>query len=264
LTIELKGGIITDIKYEAQTQGGIHKTMKKYLLIILGAVLFLATGCGGDDVSGGAPGAAPGSDPELTPPPHPEPLPPGDTVAPDIITGTIEMEDGGVIAFELYLDIAPQSVMNFVYLARDGFYDGLRFHRIMHGFMIQGGCPNTLDFSGEPGTGNPGYSIFGEFAENGFENDLSHTRGVMSMARGGHFDSAGSQFFIGHGDPTFLDEKYAAFGKVTDGMDVVDRIAEIPNIGPNGATAPEEMPVMKRVVIDGDFSLPEPDKLRRR
>jgi len=224
--------------------------MRKYLLIALGALVFLATGCGGDDVPDAAPGAA-----------APEP---GDAGVPDVITGSIEMEDGGVITFELYHDIAPQSVLNFVYLARDGFYDGLRFHRIMHGFMVQGGCPNTLDFSGDPGTGNPGYSIFGEFAENGWENNLSHTRGVMSMARGGHFDSAGSQFFICHGDPTFLDEKYAAFGKVTDGMDVVDRIAEIPNIGPNGATAPDDMPVIRRVVIDGDFSAPEPDKLRRR
>ena len=242
--------------------------MKKYLLIALGVLLFLATGCAGTDVTGGVPGSASDANPDTTPPSEPVPTPspevPGDAPIPDIITGTIEMEDGGVIAFELYHNIAPQSVRNFVHLAQEGFYDGLRFHRIMHGFMIQGGCPNTLDFSGDPGTGNPGYSIFGEFTSNGWENNLSHTRGVMSMARGGHFDSAGSQFFICHGDPAFLDENYAAFGKVTDGMDVVDRIAEIQNIGANGATAPDDMPVIRTITIDGNVSLPEPDKLRRR
>ncbi|MCL2663884.1 MAG: peptidylprolyl isomerase [Oscillospiraceae bacterium] len=179
---------------------------------------------------------------------------------PEIITGSIELEDGGVIAFELYYDIAPQSVRNFVHLAQDGFYDGLRFHRIMPDFMIQGGCPFTLDFSGTPGTGNPGYSIFGEFANNGFENNLSHTRGVMSMARSNDYNTAGSQFFICHGDPVFLNGDYAAFGMVTDGMDVVDRIAEsVPH--PGGVVSPDEMPVVKRITIDGDVRLPEPDKL---
>jgi peptidyl-prolyl cis-trans isomerase B (cyclophilin B) len=213
--------------------------MKKYLLIALGAFLSLATGCAG----------ASGS---------------GDASDPGVITGSIEMEDGGVIAFELYYDIAPQAVKNFVHLAQDGFYDGLRFHRIMHGFMIQGGCPFSRDFSGDPGTGNPGYSITGEFAENGFENNLSHTRGVISMARGGHFDSAGSQFFICHGDAFGLDGNYAAFGKVTDGMDIVDKIAETPNSGRNGAVDPNNMPVIRTITIDGDVDLPEPDKLRRR
>jgi len=241
--------------------------MKKYLFLALSALLVLATGCAGSDVAGGAPGSVSDSTPDTTPTPDSEPTPPdvpADTPVPDIITGTIEMEDGGLIVFELYYDIAPQSVLNFVNLAQDGFYDGLRFHRIMHGFMIQGGCPNTLDFSGDPGTGNPGYSIFGEFAENGWENNLSHTRGVMSMARGSDFNSAGSQFFICHGDPMFLNESYAAFGMVTDGMDVVDRIAEIPNIGPNGATAPDDMPVIRRIIIDGDLRVPEPDRLGRR
>jgi len=228
--------------------------MKKHLLIVLGALLFLANGCAGSDV--------PDSTSAANPPPDPDE--PEEFSVPDIITGTIEMEDGGVITFELYYNIAPMSVRNFVYLVQDGFYDGLRFHRIMHGFMIQGGCPNTLDFSGDPGTGNPGYSIFGEFTENGWENNLSHTRGVMSMARGSDFNSAGSQFFICHGDPTFLNENYAAFGMVTDGMDVVDRIAETPNSGSNGATAPSDMPVIRRITIDGDLRLPEPDKLGRR
>jgi len=173
----------------------------------------------------------------------------------DNITGTIEMEDGGRISFELYPEVAPQAVRNFVELARDGFYDGLKFHRIISGFMIQGGCP-----LGE-GTGNPGYSIFGEFDDNGFENDLSHTRGVFSMARSASFNSAGSQFFICHGDPDFLDGSYAAFGMVTDGMDVVDEIAETPVRDSNGTVAPSDMPVMASITIDGDFDLEGPDKL---
>jgi peptidyl-prolyl cis-trans isomerase B (cyclophilin B) len=218
--------------------------MKKYLFIALGALLFFATGCT--------------SEPE----PAPVPDEPGDTPIPDIITGSIEMEDGGVITFELYHDIAPQSVRNFVNLAQEGFYDGLRFHRIMPDFMIQGGCPYTLDFSGNPGTGNPGYSIFGEFADNDFENSLSHTRGVMSMARGNDYNSAGSQFFICHGNPEFLNGRYAAFGIVTEGMDVVDGIAgKVPF--PGGVVTPDEMPVIRRITIDGNVRLPEPDKLAR-
>jgi len=171
------------------------------------------------------------------------------------ITGSIEMEDGGVISFELYPDLAPQSVRNFVELARDGFYDGLKFHRIISGFMIQGGCP-----LGE-GTGNPGYSILGEFDDNGIENDLSHERGVMSMARSADFNSAGSQFFICHGDPDFLDGSYAAFGMVTDGMDIVDELADTPVIDSNGTVRPDDMPVMASITIDGDFDLPGPNKL---
>jgi len=171
------------------------------------------------------------------------------------ITGTITMEDGGVITFELYPETAPQSVYNFVDLARKGFYDGLKFHRIISGFMIQGGCP-----LGE-GTGNPGYSILGEFDENGIDNDLSHTRGVMSMARSANFNSAGSQFFICHGDPQFLDGSYAAFGKVTDGMETVDIIAETQVNDGNGSVAPNDMPVMKTIVIDSDIELPEPEKI---
>jgi len=165
------------------------------------------------------------------------------------------MEDGGEIAFELYPDIAPQTVGNFVELVRDGFYNGLKFHRIISGFMIQGGCP-----LGE-GTGNPGYSIKGEFDENGFENELSHTRGVLSMARSADFDSAGSQFFICHGDPDFLDGSYAAFGMVTDGFDIVDELADTPTFGSNGSVSPENMPVMASITIDGDFEIPGPDKL---
>ena len=171
------------------------------------------------------------------------------------ITGSIEMEDGGVIAFELYPDLAPQTVRNFVSLAREGFYDGLKFHRIIRDFMIQGGCP-----LGE-GTGNPGYSIKGEFEDNGFDNDLSHERGVLSMARSSDFNSAGSQFFICHGDPQFLDGAYAAFGMVTDGMDVVDELAETPVTDSNGSVSHDNMPVMLSITIDSSIDLPEPDKL---
>ena len=133
---------------------------------------------------------------------------------------TIEMENGGVITAELYPEIAPNTVANFVTLAADGFYDGLIFHRVIPGFMIQGGDPNGT------GMGGPGYSIKGEFAANGYKkNTLKHTRGVLSMARSMMPDSAGSQFFIMHADAPHLDGQYAAFGKVTEGMDVVDAIA---------------------------------------
>ena len=137
-------------------------------------------------------------------------------------TITITMNDGGVINAELYPEYAPNTVANFVELAQKGFYDGLIFHRVIAGFMIQGGCPNGN------GMGGPGYSIKGEFAANGFrQNTLRHTRGVLSMARSMMPNSAGSQFFIMHADAPHLDGDYAAFGKVTDGMDVVDRIASV-------------------------------------
>ena len=134
----------------------------------------------------------------------------------------IEMENGGEISAELYPELAPNTVANFVNLVESGFYDGLIFHRVIPGFMIQGGDPQGT------GMGGPGYSIKGEFARNGFrENTLRHTRGVLSMARSMMPNSAGSQFFIMHADAPHLDGDYAAFGKVTDGMDVVDRIASV-------------------------------------
>ncbi len=133
---------------------------------------------------------------------------------------TIEMENGGKIVAELYPEIAPNTVANFVNLVEAGFYDGLIFHRVIPGFMIQGGDPQGT------GMGGPGYTIKGEFAHNGFRgNNLRHTRGVLSMARSMMPNSAGSQFFIMHADAPHLDGEYAAFGKVTDGMDVVDAIA---------------------------------------
>ena len=133
---------------------------------------------------------------------------------------TITMDSGDVIKAELYPEIAPNTVNNFISLVKDKFYDGLIFHRVISGFMIQGGCPNGN------GMGGPGYTIKGEFTQNGFENNLKHTAGVLSMARAMHPDSAGSQFFIMHKDAPHLDGAYAAFGKVTEGMDVVNKIAE--------------------------------------
>ncbi|MDD4509147.1 MAG: peptidylprolyl isomerase [Eubacteriaceae bacterium] len=130
----------------------------------------------------------------------------------------IEMADGSKITLELYPNIAPETVKNFIDLVKDGFYDGLTFHRVIPGFMIQGGCPKG------DGTGGPGHTIKGEFASNGFENPLDHDRGVISMARAQAPDSAGSQFFIMVKKAPHLDGEYAAFGKVIDGMDVVDKI----------------------------------------
>lgn len=135
---------------------------------------------------------------------------------------TITMEDGSMIKAELYPDVAPNTVRNFISLIQKGFYNGLIFHRVIPGFMIQGGCPNGT------GMGGPGYSIKGEFARNGVVNQLKHTPGVLSMARAMHPDSAGSQFFIMHAAAPHLDGEYAAFGKVTEGMEVVDAIATVP------------------------------------
>ena len=132
---------------------------------------------------------------------------------------TIELENGGVIVAELYPDIAPNTVANFIDLANSGFYDGLIFHRVKAGFMIQGGDPTGT------GMGGPGYTIKGEFDANGFENSLSHTRGVLSMARTSKPDTAGSQFFIMHADAPYLDCQYAVFGQVTEGIEYVDAIA---------------------------------------
>ena len=139
----------------------------------------------------------------------------------EVVRAVITMESGDTIKLELYPDIAPITVENFKTLANDGFYDGLTFHRIISGFMIQGGDPKGN------GTGGPGHTIKGEFEANGVKNDLKHTRGVISMARSQAPDSAGSQFFIMHADSPWLDGQYAAFGKVTEGIEVVDKIASV-------------------------------------
>ncbi len=153
----------------------------------------------------------------------------------------IEMENGKKIKIELYPDIAPISCENFEKLVNQGFYDGLCFHRVIRGFMIQGGCPNGT------GTGGPGWNIKGEFSSNGVKNDLKHTRGVLSMARSMMPNSAGSQFFIMHKDAPHLDGNYAAFGKVIEGIEVVDEIAETAT---NSADKPITPQIMKKVTIE--------------
>ena len=164
---------------------------------------------------------------------------------------TIEMENGGTIKAELYPEIAPNTVNNFISLINKGFYDGVIFHRVIPGFMIQGGDPNGT------GTGGPGYSIKGEFTSNGFKNDLKHDRGVLSMARTMMPNSAGSQFFIMHKNSPHLDGQYASFGKVTEGMDVVDAIANTRR-GPNDK--PVEPQVMKKVTVETfGVEYPEPE-----
>jgi len=148
---------------------------------------------------------------------------------------TIEMMDGRQIKIELLEEHAPDTAANFKSLAAKGFYDGLCFHRVIRGFMIQGGCPHGT------GTGGPGYRIKGEFLANGVNNTLKHTRGVVSIARASHYDSAGSQFFIMHADAPYLDGQYAAFGRVVEGMDVVDAIAE-------QETDPADRPIVPQVI----------------
>ena len=157
----------------------------------------------------------------------------------------IDVKDYGEIKLELYPDIAPKTVANFKKLAESGFYDGLTFHRIMKGFMIQGGDPLGN------GTGGSDENIYGEFTANGFKNNLSHTRGVISMARNGvDMDSASSQFFIVHQDSTFLDGQYASFGKVTEGMEVVDKIAtDAKPIDDNGTIPSSQQPVINSVKV---------------
>lgn len=164
---------------------------------------------------------------------------------------TIQMNSDDTIQVELYPDIAPNTVNNFISLINKGFYDGLTFHRIISGFMIQGGCPDGT------GMGGPGYSIKGEFAMNGFENNLNHTAGVISMARSQMPDSAGSQFFIMHKDAPHLDGAYAAFGKVTDGMDIVDKLAAVET---DYSDMPLEPVVMEKVTVEtfGE-EYPEPE-----
>ena len=166
---------------------------------------------------------------------------------------TITMEDGSVMTAELYPDIAPNTVNNFISLIKKGFYDGVIFHRVISGFMIQGGDPEGT------GAGGPGYSIKGEFSQNGFRNDLAHTEGVLSMARTMDPDSAGSQFFIMHRRSPHLDGQYAAFGKITDGMDVVNQIAGV-------RTDPWDRPTVeqriKTMTVDTQgVEYPEPEKV---
>lgn len=164
---------------------------------------------------------------------------------------TITMENDEQIIIELFPNIAPNTVNNFISLIEDGFYDGLIFHRVIPDFMVQGGDPDGI------GTGGPGYSIKGEFNNNGFTNDLTHERGVISMARSQHPDSAGSQFFIVHQDSPHLDNEYAGFGQVIEGIEVVDQIASVKR---DGSDKPLEDQVMKSVTVDTkghDYDQPE-------
>lgn len=164
---------------------------------------------------------------------------------------TFTMENGDVMKAELYPDVAPNTVNNFISLVKKGFYDGLIFHRVIAGFMIQGGDPEGS------GMGGPGYSIKGEFNYNGVENNLKHSRGVLSMARAQHPDSAGSQFFIMHADAPHLDGQYAAFGKLVEGEDVLDSIASIDTYWSDRPRTPQ---VMKTVTVDTfgvDYAEPE-------
>lgn len=154
---------------------------------------------------------------------------------------TIEMESSDIIKVELYKDVAPNTVNNFISLINKGYYNGLVFHRVINGFMIQGGCPEGS------GMGGPGYSIKGEFSSNGIENSLRHTEGVISMARSQHPNSAGSQFFIMHKNSPHLDGLYAAFGKVVEGMDIVNKIAETPI---DYGDRPEQDQVMKILSVE--------------
>lgn len=165
---------------------------------------------------------------------------------------TIEMENGDVMKAELYPEIAPNTVNNFISLVNKGYYDGIIFHRVIRGFMIQGGDPQGT------GVGGPGYSIKGEFSGNGFKNDLKHTSGVLSMARTMMPDSAGSQFFIMHETSPHLDGQYAAFGKVVEGLDIVNKIAECAT---DYMDKPLEPQVMKKVTVETfGVEYPEPEK----
>ena len=165
---------------------------------------------------------------------------------------TFEMENGDIMKAELYPEVAPNTVNNFISLVNKGYYDGLIFHRVINGFMIQGGCPQGI------GTGGPGYNIKGEFLQNGVENTLRHSEGVLSMARAMHPDSAGSQFFIMHKAAPHLDGAYAAFGKITEGMDVVNKIA---TVSTDYMDKPLDPQVMKKVTVDTNGeAYPEPEK----
>ena len=165
---------------------------------------------------------------------------------------TFEMENGDIMKAELYPEIATNTVNNFISLVQNGFYDGLIFHRVIRGFMIQGGCPDGT------GMGGPGYTIKGEFSQNGFANDLRHTEGVLSMARAMHPDSAGSQFFIMHKAAPHLDGSYAAFGKIIEGMDIVNKIAETDT---DYSDRPLDEQKMKKVTVDTmETEYPEPEK----
>lgn len=214
------------------------------------ALLVLMAGCGSKPGASG--GAATSPSPASSAEDSSSAGQPSKSTSHPIVT--FEMQNGGIIKAELYPEVAPNTVNNFISLINKGFYDGLIFHRVIPGFMIQGGDPEGT------GTGGPGYSIKGEFLANGFTNDLKHTRGVLSMARANDPDSAGSQFFIMTDAAESLDGSYAAFGKVTEGMDVVDAIAALER---DSNDRPKEPPVIKKVTVDTlGVTYPEPVKVQ--
>ena len=214
--------------------------LKRILSVVMVAVLvFALCSCTG---GGTAPSPTPVTTPKASPSPTPEVSANPDMTKTKV---TIEMEDGGIIKAELYPEIAPITVENFQNLVAEGFYDGLTFHRVIGGFMIQGGDPLGN------GTGGSDKNIKGEFSKNGVANDLEHTRGVLSMARSDAMNSASSQFFIMHEDSPHLDGSYASFGKVTEGMEVVDEIVENTLVEDgNGTVLPENQPKIKTITIE--------------
>lgn len=218
--------------------------MKKYALLLLSVLLaFTGIACSGTGSSSGSSPSKP-TDQTDTAAPQPSISQPKKVVKPKDAKNpvvTIEMADGGKIKVELYPDVAPNTVLNFISLVNKGFYNGTTFHRVIPGFMIQGGDPEGT------GTGGPGYSIKGEFTNNGFPNDLKHERGVISMARTMIPDSAGSQFFIMVEDYPSLDGEYAAFGRVIEGMEVADKIVGVER---DANDKPLKEQKMKRVTVE--------------
>ena len=240
--------------------------MKRLFTIILAALLLIAAvGCVKEATANtytSANGAAPAGNTEATQTEtntNPEPAAPAgedntpeeDSTVGEYPIATITMKDGGVMKLELYPDVAPNTVKNFISLANSGFYDGLTFHRVIPGFMIQGGDPNGN------GTGGPGYSIKGEFSGNGFTNNLSHKRGVLSMARAYMPDSAGSQFFIMHADYPYLDGQYAAFGMLLEGFTVLDKIAMTKTDSNDKPLTPVEIDTIRVETFGVDYGEPE-------
>ncbi|KLU65118.1 putative peptidyl-prolyl cis-trans isomerase [Desulfosporosinus acididurans] len=217
----------------------MKKVQKLSMLLCLLTVIFVILGCGIQTNNSASQGSTKNNQTAPNSTSSTAPVPTTNNKNNPVVT--ITMADGGVIKAELYPDIAPNTVKNFISLAKKGFYNGLTFHRVIPGFMIQGGDP-----SGN-GTGGPGYTIKGEFTNNGFKNDLKHTRGVLSMARTQDPNSAGSQFFIMVTAAPSLDGDYAAFGKVTSGMDEVDKIVNTPR---DQADKPLQNQVMKSVTVD--------------
>lgn len=217
----------------------MKKVQKLSMLLCLLTVIFVILGCGIQTNNSESQGSTKNSQTAPNSTSSSAPVPTTNNKNNPVVT--ITMADGGVIKAELYPNIAPNTVKNFISLVKKGFYNGLTFHRVIPGFMIQGGDP-----SGN-GSGGPGYSIKGEFTNNGFKNDLKHTRGVLSMARTDDPNSAGSQFFIMVAAAPSLDGNYAAFGKVTSGMDEVDKIV---NTQRDQADKPLQNQVMKSVTVD--------------